>query len=150
MGFGEGFERVEFLQFLGSHLLEGGRNRPLLDIDLFAGDVFELLDGLRQRLQADRLPGREQRVPESRVVRERRPGQRVLVVVEPVALVRDLDLPSPEQDGEHQPQHVPLPAVADPAESPLQRLAHAGLFVAVALLALEVVEHLLDHVGRRD
>ena len=51
VGFGEGLERVELFQFLGGDLLEGRRNRPLLDIDLLADEVFKLLHGLRQRLQ---------------------------------------------------------------------------------------------------
>ena len=41
VGLGSGPERVELLQFLGSDLLERRRNRPLLDIDLLAGQVFE-------------------------------------------------------------------------------------------------------------
>ena len=67
MGLGGGLQRVELLQFLGGDLLERRGNGPFLDIDFFAGQVFELLHGLGERLQADRLPGREQRRPECRV-----------------------------------------------------------------------------------
>ena len=43
MGFGGGFQRVEFFQFLGGHLLERRGDGSLFDIDFLAGQVFELL-----------------------------------------------------------------------------------------------------------
>ena len=72
-----------------------------------------------------------------------------MVVVEAVALVGDFDLARPEQGGEDQPQHVTLPTVGRAAESLLQRLAHAAVFVAVAVFALQVVEHFLGDIGVR-
>src|SRR6202041_3587955 len=95
---------------------ERGGDSPFFDIDFFPGQVLKLLDSLRKRLEADRLPRREQRRPECRVVGEGRARGWVLVIVKAVALVGDLNLTGPEQRGEDQSQHVTVPTVGRAAE----------------------------------
>ena len=57
MSLGGGFQRVQLFQFLGSHFLERRGDGSFFDIDFLAGEVFQLLHRLGQRLEADRLPG---------------------------------------------------------------------------------------------
>ena len=96
MGLGERLERVEFLQFFGGNFLEGRGNCPLLDIDFFPGELFKLLHSLCQQLEANRLPGREKRRPESGHSRKGDARRRVLVAGVAVALISDFDLVGPE------------------------------------------------------
>ena len=53
MGLDEGLERIEVLQLLGGDLFKCGGNGSLFDINLLAGDVFKLLDGLGKDFQTD-------------------------------------------------------------------------------------------------
>jgi hypothetical protein len=97
MGFGQCFDGVEFFQFLGGDFLESRGNRTFLDIDLFAGKVFKLLHGLRQCLEPNGLPRREERRAESGHFRKWVARRWILSSGVAVALMGDLDLVGPEQ-----------------------------------------------------
>lgn len=75
-----------------------------------------------------------------------RPG---LDSCERITLVRDFDFASPEQGGEDQAQHVAFPSIRRAAESLFQRLAHAAVFVAVAMLAFQVIKDFLGDISFR-
>ena len=62
-----------------------------------------------------------------------------MVAVAP-ALVGDLDGPAPQQRGQHQPEHLPFPTVADAAKVTLQRAA--GDLVTIGMLAGQVMGYL--------
>src|ERR1039457_1330736 len=70
VSFSSRLQRVQLFQVLRSHLFEGGGNTSFLNINLFSRQVFQLLDRLSERLETDRLPGREQRGSESWVAGE--------------------------------------------------------------------------------
>ena len=70
-----------------------------------------------------------------------------MVIVEAIALVGDFDLACPKQGGENQSQHVTLPTVGCASDAILQRLAHAAIFVAIAVFALQVIKNFLGDLG---
>src|SRR5262249_41112398 len=96
VGLGSRLQRIKLFQFLRGKLLERRGDGAFLNINLLAGQFFELLHGLRKRLESDRLTGREKGSPKLWVVGERRAGRGVLVVVVTVALVSNLDLARPK------------------------------------------------------
>ena len=147
MGLGGCLQWVELFQFFSGDLLERCGDGSFFDIDFFPGQVFKMLYRLRERLEADRLPRRKERRLETSVAGQRRAGGGVLVVVVAVALVGDFDLTCSEERGEDQPQHVTLPTVGRAAEASLQRLSHAGVFVAVAVFAFQVIKNLFSDIG---
>src|SRR5208337_3190150 len=57
---GSSFQRIKLLQFIRSNLLEGRGDCSFFDIDFYTREVLQLLHGLGERLEADRLPRREE------------------------------------------------------------------------------------------
>ena len=53
MGLCGRLQRIELFKFLGGDFLERRGDGSFFDIDFFSGQLFKLLDGLRERLEAD-------------------------------------------------------------------------------------------------
>ena len=147
MGLRLGLDGNGQLRLFGRKPLQGLGDGVLVYVHGFPRQGLVAFDRLGQRLQVDGLDRREQRRLEGRVVDEGRPAPRVLIRSELLAAARDLDAPRPEEDGQNEPEHVALPAVADAAELPFQGLPGAGFLIPVAMLAHQVVEHFLGNVS---
>ena len=149
VGFGSSLQGIELLQLLSREFFERGSNRPFLDIHFFSRQVFELLHGECQRFQAERVTRGKQGRAEGHIIDKGDTGQRVLVVAKAVPLVCDLDGPSPKEQRQNETEHVPIPAIAHTPKPPLQCPASPGVFVAVAVLTDEIIEHFLRDVCSR-
>ena len=137
-----GLHRKQGLQFDPCQPLEGLGDSALLHIHLFTGEGFVAPGGGHQRLQVGCLAGSEGCRPEGVGAGKGDAGLRVQVVAVTPALIGDLNGAGAQQRGQHQPQHVPFPAVTDAPKMALQRAA--GDLVAIGVFAAQVIGHLLD------
>src|SRR5207302_1595911 len=80
------------------------------------------------------------------IVRKRHAALWILVVAVTAPLVGDFNCSSPEQDCQHQTQHIAIPAIANALEMLFQALSRH--FVAIGVLMPDIVHDLPGDISR--